>query len=356
MRKKTQYMAIAVLFAVLVLTRLASASDTVIWYLPHPDDETIAMADSIHQSVRAGNKNYFIYFSRGGGSLVRHNLRGPSGEIHRLSEEDFCQARIRETEAALQALGVDLSTVLFLDFVDGSIPREPVEQTMRFFAQLYPGSIHRTVSALDPHEDHQTLARALASVAADPELDLHPEYYLVYSSRLMSIPEDVEKRKVEYGDVKEHALAAFFLWNPEEGRYAIASQSTPDLLEVARISPYEYVESETDKRVHTRAKTKLGLTLSTRDLGMSLGIGERLSLGGLFEYKNDSLVLEANYRLRDDVPFVQLVVGIGHHFGHRKPYLTAKTEVARNYFFSVRHVFQTDTSMAVGIATTLGQK
>ena len=30
-------------------------------YLPHPDDETIGMADAIHQSVLACNTNYFIF-------------------------------------------------------------------------------------------------------------------------------------------------------------------------------------------------------------------------------------------------------------------------------------------------------
>mgnify|MGYP000905326037 FL=1 len=314
------------------------------------------MADSIHQSTRAGNTNYFIYFSHGSNSLARHNLRGPDGSTYDLNVQDFGQARIRETLAALEVLGVDPSMVLFLDFPDGGIPQEPVEQTMRLFAGLYPGSIHRTVSLCDTHEDHQTLARALAAVATEAEPAMYPEYFHVYIYRLAKEPDGVERRPVQYRQVKEDALAELSLWDPDNGRYAIAAQSTPDLIEAARMSIYEYVDTPSNGVPRrTGAKLVPGVTLSNRDLGVSLRINEKVSLSALFEYKTQAIATEVNYRLSDDIPFVQLAVGVGHHFGYGKPYITTKAEIGRNYYLGVRHVFQTDTSTALGFTTQLGR-
>lgn len=356
MLRLLQCILVVTLVLVLSMLGLASANQTIIWYLPHPDDETIGMADSIHQSVRAGNANYFIYFSHGSNSLVRHSLRGPGGEKYSLDVEEFGQARVRETLAALEILGVDLSQVIFFDFPDGSIPQEPVEKTMELFAQLYPGSIHRTVSSLDPHEDHQTLARALAAVADREEFVMYPEYFHVYIYRRAQLPDSLEKRPVQYGQVKEAALAQLSLWDPENGRYAIAAQSTPDLIEGARRSSFEYVDAPMNqRRPHTTAMLTPGVTLSTRDIGVFLRINDRLSLDGLFEYKTQGLATEISYRLRDQIPLVQLVVGVGYHFEHSKPYITSKVEIVGNYFLRIRHLFPNETNIAIGVTTRLGR-
>jgi len=345
------------LWMMLSYAALAAANQTVIWYLPHPDDETIGMADSIRQSVNAGNTNFFIYFSHGGSSLARHYLRGPDGSTVDLSSEEFGRARMRETLAALDVLGVDPGQVLFLDYPDGNIPRGAVEQTMTLFAQLYPGSIHRTVSFLDPHEDHQTLARALADLAREDGLDIHPEYFHVYIYRLRALPKGVEKRPIQHKEAKEKALAELSLWDPDQGRYGIAAQSTPDLVAAARRSLYEYVDASTSRRSSpSGVKLAPGLSVSNRDLGAFLRIEERLSLDIFFEYVTQGIAAGINGRLRDEIPLVQLEVGAGYHFGYGKPYITSKAELAQHYFVRVRHVFQTDTSIAIGLSTEIGHR
>ncbi len=346
---------IITLVVLLCAPGLVSAKQTVIWYLPHPDDETIGMADNIYQSVEAGNTNYFIYFSKGSSSLARHNLRGPDGSTHRLSVDEFGKARVRETLAALEVLGVDSCQVLFFDFPDGSIPQEPVEETMRFFAQLYPGSIHRTVSFSDPHEDHQTLARSLAKVTSETEGEMFSEYFHVYIYRSVTEPHGIEKRPVKDREVKEKALAELTFWDPDSGRYAIANQSTPDLVEAAGASAYEYVDIPGMQGLRgTGPRLVPGVTLSSRDLGVFFLVNERLSLDALFDYKTGGIATEVNYRLRDDIPLVQLTVGGGYHLWHGRPYVTTRAELARSYFLRVRHVFQTDTSIAIGLTTRLG--
>jgi LmbE family N-acetylglucosaminyl deacetylase len=336
----------------LMLPWTALARETVIWYLPHPDDETIGMADSIVQSVQAGNTNYFIYFSHGAGSLARHDLQGPDGRRIALTREEFGAARMRETLAALQALGVDPSQVLFLDYPDGSIPPEAVQRIMRLFAELYPGSIHRTVSVLDPHEDHQTLARALRELASEDKIDIHPEFFHVYIHRRRDLPAGVEKRPIQHREVKERALAELSLWDPEQGRYGIAARSTPDLVEAAARSPYEYVDAMSKEGIASRSRECIpGVSMSNRDLGIFLRLEEKFSLDAFFEYATQALGVEINWRLRDEIPLVQLVLGVGYHFGYNKPYLSSKVEIAQNYFLRVRHVFPADTSVAIGLST-----
>jgi hypothetical protein len=104
-----------------------------------------------------------------------------------------------------------------------------VERTIEFFATLYPGAVHNTVSIYDDHEDHQTLARALASAANRFEPELNTRYYSVYIYRNPTLLDSdvVEKHPVANPSAKSDALAQFTHWDPAAGRYAIAGFSRP---------------------------------------------------------------------------------------------------------------------------------
>lgn len=320
---------------------------TVIWYLPHPDDETLGMADSIHQSVLDGNRNYFIFFSKGENSLVRHHLRGPDGQVYRLTKEEFGVARVRETLAALEVLGIEDHQVLFLDFPDGAIPLNAAEETMRLFATLYPGSIHRTVSKFDPHEDHQTLAQALASVSAEGGYSIHPQYYQVYSHRDPQHTEHAEKIRVRHLEVKAQALAQFSYFDPSQGRFAIAAISTPDLLTGARVGEYEYRDRTEQDRQITQ-QIKMGISLSNLDVGLLIPLGRHLTIAGLYDFKSSAGLGELNLQLADDLPFVQFFLGLGYHLAYKKPYINTGATLG-SCFVKIRHVPQAETRFGLGV-------
>ena len=102
-----RFTSLIMLLVFLAYMPVSAQNQTVIWYLPHPDDETIGMADAIHQSVLADHRNYFIYFTKGENSLTRYNIQNAHGERYELSKEGFGEARVRETLAALEVLGVE---------------------------------------------------------------------------------------------------------------------------------------------------------------------------------------------------------------------------------------------------------
>lgn len=349
MRILTTVLCLALL---LCLPVRAAGQRVMIWYLPHPDDETIGMADAIRQSVLAGNINYFIYFSKGENSLARHNLKGPDGTSHTLSSEEFAQARVRETLAALAALGVGPESIIFFDYPDGAIPQEAVERTVEYFAALYPEAVHSTVSPWDDHEDHQTLARALARVAERYEPKLSGTYYHVYIYRNLALMESpaVEKRPVQNPEAKRSALAEFSRWDPPAGRYAAAASSTPDLIAAAADSEYEYAVASP---ATGRLLPKPTPFLKVSNLGLELGLplGNRLSVGGAFDFAKGSWGSEIALRLQDDIPLIQLVASVGYHYGAHKPYIGLTAEVGRYYFATVRHIWKADTQLGIGLKT-----
>lgn len=347
---------VVLVFLTLVLVHAwAHGQTTVIWYLPHPDDETIGMADSIHQSVLEGNRNYFVYFSKGENSLVRHHLKGPDGQVYRLTKEEFGEARVRETLAALEVLGVKAHQVLFLDFADGAIPLEAAQETMRLFATLYPGSIHRTVSRFDLHEDHQTLARALVSVSAEMGGSIYPQYFQVYSYGNPQHQKDSVHRKVMYPEIKAEALAQLSCFDPDQGRFAISATSTPGLVKGALASEYEYLDPTDQNTSQTKPPLNVGITLSNLDLGLCVPLGENLNMAGLYDFKASTGLVELNLQLADDLPFLRFYLGLGYHLAYKKPYVSTGASLGSG-FVKIRHVPQEETRFGVGITTFLQQR
>ncbi|HHX02046.1 MAG TPA: PIG-L family deacetylase [Firmicutes bacterium] len=330
----------------------AAAANTVFWYLPHPDDETLGMADSIYQSFLAGNDNYFIYFTKGTGSLARFLLNGPDGQIYQLSEAEFGQARVEEALAALAMLGIKREQVIFLDYQDGNIPQKDVEAIMRALAKLHPGSSHRTVHIQDLHPDHQTLARALANVARENEVEISTEYYHVYVYRSQLPTEQLNRRPVLYPEIKNQALAEFGRWEPDQNRYAIGMSSTPDLFNAVRSSPYEYVDHEIGE-ILEKSVIASHLVVSTLDAGYQLSLGQRLSVICSVELKSSALQLGVHYRLKSNLPMLNLALGAGYHFGHKQPYGMLTAEITDYLILAAKHIYKTDTNLALGVRVQL---
>jgi len=330
----------------------AAAGNMVIWYLPHPDDETLGMADSIYQSVLAGNDNLFIYFSKGTGSMARFSLTGPDGQKHTLTTEEFGQARAAEALAALAVLGIRPDQVTFLDYQDGNIPQKDAEAIMRTMAKLYPGSIHCTVHILDLHPDHQTLAKALATVAREDGIEISAQFFHVYVYRSQLPMDQLNKKPVLYPEIKEKAIDEFGRWEPEQNRYAIGMASTPDLFHAARSSLYEYVDPDIGAIMDSKPIASY-LALSTADAGYHLSIGQNLSLICALELKNSDLQMGIAYRLKTNLPLVKLAVGAGYHFGCKRPYGTVSAEITDYLIVTVKHVYKTGTRITAGIKVQL---
>lgn len=332
------------LLLILLCSGLGLAGQAVIWYLPHPDDETIGMADAIYQTVLAGNPNYFIYFTKGENSWARHRLEGPAGEKYSLTKEEFAKARVEETLAALAVLGVEPEQVQFLNCSDGSLPLATAEEVIREFAQQFPGALHRTVSPFDPHIDHQTLAQALVNVSGEEGIFLEAEFFRVYSYRKRRSPE-AEKRPVLHPEVKTAALAQFEVFRPQVSRYAVGSFSTPDLLRNARERGFEYVDGLSAVKAYLQRPT---VNVSSIDLGVFFPLKGPTQAAAFYDYKARSGLIGLSFALAHKIPLLRLKMGLGYHLRFKRAYLSS-TAVLGPYFVKARHTAGRETKFAFGV-------
>lgn len=143
-----------------VLARKGAVQPPVIWYAPHPDDETIFMGGSI--AAHRGRRNILVSLSRGAASSARNKLGKRLGR--EVGVQEFTDARVAELKGALAHLGVDEARHVVHDVPDGGFTVAAVRAVMEEMAARYPAAEHRTMSFHDPHSDHATAGRALAEL------------------------------------------------------------------------------------------------------------------------------------------------------------------------------------------------
>jgi len=209
-----------------------------IWYIPHPDDEIIGMAGAIHRSQMDGRENIIIFLTRGGNSLTKFILG--------LSKEELEAARIRESLAALEVIGVSPTNVFVFT---GPLTRATARQIMYTMHELFPQAAHRTTSIFDPHPDHKLAACALLSVAQEAAESIDVAFYRVYVydfpyvSPVLRRGLHVFPERVLDLTRKRAAIAQLALEDTSQSRYGIARLSTPRLLTEAASDLYEYRDS-----------------------------------------------------------------------------------------------------------------
>ncbi len=208
----------------------------VIWYVPHPDDETIFMGGSIHRM--RDRRSIVVLLTRGGASnalaKVDAKLDGPLGV------PEFMAGRLREMSAAMVAIGVRERDVVRHDLTDGSIEEDAVHAVITDLARAHPMAQHRTMSYLDPHRDHAVAGAALRRA--------HREGLVTDAVFHLPVPlvsADLGKRApLSKADVaaKRAALREYQVWDPMRGRYAIGATSVASLVRDQLANP--------DERVH----------------------------------------------------------------------------------------------------------
>jgi len=224
----------------MMLSQVALAEGTTttapvtIWYIPHPDDETIGMAGAIQRSQAQNRRNIIIFFTRGGRTLSAYMQGLNIGKIK--------TSRMSEAKLALTTLGIPANDITFFDFEDGAVGVEGALAVMRAYHDKYPGAAHRTVSYTDPHPDHKALALALAQLQREhPELDVAFYRVYIYNKPLENRLNDrVAREPVPSLSAKAAAISAYTKTSTSDGRYAVGAMSVPKLLVNSATDPYEY--------------------------------------------------------------------------------------------------------------------
>src|SRR5262245_20735777 len=96
-----------------------TAADRILVVAPHPDDETLCCAGTVHRAVSNGAQVTLVRISSGDGSVIDLALarRWP------LSADNYRQLRIermREARGAAAVLGVPAANQIFLGFPDAA--------------------------------------------------------------------------------------------------------------------------------------------------------------------------------------------------------------------------------------------
>lgn len=207
-----------------VLRRRAAVLPPVIWYAPHPDDETIFMGGSI--AAHRGRRNIVVSLSRGSASTARRKLSKRLGR--EVGVQEFTDARAAELRGALEHLGVPPEDHRLFDLPDGGITVEAVRELIGQQVDAHPGAEHRTMSFHDPHPDHSAAGQALADL-----VDAGVVKKAAWHVPVSHVPEawgEAVDLPVGAQWAKKRALREYQAVDLEVGRYGIGGLSVSALI------------------------------------------------------------------------------------------------------------------------------
>jgi LmbE family N-acetylglucosaminyl deacetylase len=245
-----------------------AATPPAIFYSPHQDDESLAMAGSIREHREAGRRVILVLLTRGENGGLLDIMRGdadcplgqrcPGGGNHSfdLTQDDIVRGRTAEFKAAALRLGVD--QVVIRDRPDAAWGDyagfvQEVRNTILEFEARYPGASHKLVDGYRdviygyPPDDANLTHKACREAAEGLEGQIRDfRYYWVYG---YTWPQ--EQRTADYvlplsGKQfarKRQALAEYGRWDPRCGRYALGYHSVGTLMiDPAVADPHEYID------------------------------------------------------------------------------------------------------------------
>lgn len=214
----------------------------VVFFSPHPDDETIGMGGAIAEHVAAGRSVIVELLTRGEATPARDVLNdGASDDWHTglhnysLSTEELGDARVQEFLEAASALGVH--GVHISDFGDADLTAAEVTTRIAYWTGRGDEglSLAGTVGEQDlgntgsPHADHIAVWQALSGVG-------HPDvrgYLVFHHSSGAGSYTDAVTLETAACTAKQSAINAYKRWAPSNGRYAVAYHTTDDAFDGA---------------------------------------------------------------------------------------------------------------------------
>jgi LmbE family N-acetylglucosaminyl deacetylase len=133
---------------------MVRTTERVVVVAPHPDDEILAVGGLMAQLAAMGRRVAVVAVTDGEASHPGSTT---------WSRARLAQARIRETDTALQTLGID-ALVMRLSLPDGDVTANTALLSDLLQNLLMPGDVVFTTWRLDGHPDHE--ATSLATRAA----------------------------------------------------------------------------------------------------------------------------------------------------------------------------------------------
>ncbi len=243
----------------------------IVFFAPHPDDESIGMAGAIRESVGQRRAVFVELMTHGEMSKARATLDDggkdswhPGKHHYKLSTQEFGDARVREFLEAALRLGV--TGVRIHGFKNGGLTPADVSATIRYWIDRAKDddtelSLRGTAGAQDPqdknglpHPDHKAVWDALAASGVEDV-----QGYCIYNyAEKKCTPDEIHDISPWCAD-KRAVLESYKLWDPDVGRFAVGEHSVRDLIAKAGSNCHEYI-------VYPRANAAPGSAASSTSL------------------------------------------------------------------------------------------
>ncbi len=224
---------------------MASKSNTIIYFVPHQDDELLSMGVDICKSVSKGKDVHVVLCTDGSSSSVKNVLNNgkqcnkhPGEHIYKLSIEEFIKARDNEFIDSCKALGIKYCNIHIPDErgKDGSLDLSvAVNIVKKYLMQIDKNAIVCTISQNNgpkQHRDHKTLGKACENlqnkgIIRKLKLFIEPYHFDQIRDNAWMIPVSptvISSNSDALMKIKS-AISSYSYWNPQEQRYAVGYHS-----------------------------------------------------------------------------------------------------------------------------------
>ena len=216
----------------------------IFYFAPHQDDELTNLGPAICRDLTNGESVHVVLLTDGGASGVKRMLSDGGGclwhagaHTHALSPAGFTAARDREFTESCLALGVPEENIRVspLRAPDGALTPDAALAAMREAVKRYPAN-GVCVKTLAPgtgarqNPDHTAAglaAKALFAAGGCAALTLTYEFIHLPPEGAPAGTDKIIPNADEARRIKK-AAAAYTLWAPENGRYAVGYHSVAD--------------------------------------------------------------------------------------------------------------------------------
>lgn len=228
------------------------------YFAPHQDDELNNLGVDICRECEKGHDVFCTLCTDGSSSFVRKFLGNgeecflhPGRHVYHMERPEFAMARDREYRASCQSLGIREDRILISPdrAQDGSLSVEKAEGIIRDFLACHPQD-EITVKVIMPasgcrqNPDHTNLGNAAKKLYAEGAFS-HLE--LFFEPLLWGEPSpekaEVERVDPENGEQRKKilkAVAAYNIWDPDKGFFAVGYHSVKDEFDAFAADPHTY--------------------------------------------------------------------------------------------------------------------
>lgn len=235
------------LFGNAVIQPKSVAANTILYFVPHQDDELLTMGIDICAEAQKGNDVHVVLCTDGSKSCVRSQLNNrqkcsmhSDHHHYNLSEQDFISARDAEFIASCRILGVMPENIHILPqrAVDGTLNVDFAEKIIMQYLQQYGADA--TVASIyfangkNQHQDHKNLGLAvyhLWQMGLIRQVKFFREPYCIAEK---NIKFTAKSASPEIALRVCYASYSYGYWNPDANRYAIGYHSVPQDFENLR--------------------------------------------------------------------------------------------------------------------------